>query len=168
MQLYYIYNIIECQLIAKISQLGHNTGMKALALKEKYLPLLKQIGLKATPERLYILDALNKTKKPLSVKDLKEDLKNVDQATIYRTMEVFVKNDVVSPVNLQHDHNHYELVRSDHHHHAICEKCGKVVDISKCDINTLEKQVKKVAAFKQINTHALEFFGICQACAKKK
>ncbi len=142
--------------------------MNTEKLKEKYHPLLKNIGLKATPERLLILEVLNKTKKPLSVRDLKDKLKNINQATIYRSMEVFVSNKVVHPINFQHDHNHYELVRSDHHHHAICQRCGKVVDISKCDINTLEKQVKKMAGFSKINTHALEFFGICQSCAKKK
>jgi Fur family ferric uptake transcriptional regulator len=143
--------------------------MNLKALETKYRPLLQKAGLKVTPERLSILDVLNNVKKPTSVKDLKEKLKGkeVDQATIYRNMETLTKGNVIRSVNFQHDHNHYELVNDDHHHHLICENCGKVVDVSKCDTSKIEQQVKKLGNFATINSHALEFFGLCKNCVKK-
>lgn len=144
--------------------------MSLKTLETKYRPLLQTAGLKVTPERLAILNVLSKANKPLSVKDLKEKLKGteVDQATIYRNMESLTKGKVIRLVNFQHDHNHYEIISDKHHHHLICEKCGKVVDVSKCDTSKIEQQVKKIGDFAIINSHALEFFGLCKSCAKSK
>lgn len=143
--------------------------MNQKVLETKYRPLLQKVGLKVTPERLSILDVLGRVKTPLSVKDLKEKLKstNIDQATIYRNMESLTKSGVIRLVNFQHDHNHYELANEGHHHHLICEGCGKVVDVSKCDTSKIEQEVKKLGKFATINSHALEFFGLCKSCAKK-
>jgi Fur family transcriptional regulator, ferric uptake regulator len=138
--------------------------------KTQYLPLLRQAGLKATPGRLSILAVLDKSKKPLSVKDLKNKLKadDVDLATIYRTMEALAKHNMVRLVNFQHGHNHYELTdKNRHHHHLICEKCGKVVDISKCNTSKIEQEVRSLGNFAKINSHSLEFFGLCKTCARK-
>ncbi len=143
--------------------------MNRKALEIKFRPLLQKAGLKVTPERLAILNVLSKANKPLSVRDLKEKLRDteVDQATIYRNMESLTKSKVIRLVNFQHDHNHYEIISDKHHHHLICEKCGKVVDVSKCDTSKIEQQVKKLGNFATINSHALEFFGLCKTCAKK-
>lgn len=142
--------------------------MNRKALEIKFRPLLQKAGLKVTPERLAILNVLSKANKPLSVKDLKEKLRDteVDQATIYRNMESLTKSKVIRLVNFQHDHNHYEIISDKHHHHLICEKCGKVVDVSKCDTSKIEQQVKKLGNFATINSHALEFFGLCKSCSK--
>lgn len=146
----------------------HTIGMISTSTK-KFSPLLKTVGLKATPDRMAILDTLSKSKKPLSVKDLKEKLAkiDVDQATIYRNMEILAKNNLIRPVNLRHGHNHYELIENKHHHHLICENCGKIVDVSKCDTSKIENQIKKLGNFAKINTHALEFFGTCKTCSNK-
>lgn len=143
--------------------------MNQKVLETKYRPLLTKAGLKVTLERLSILNVLDKSKKPLSVKDLKTKLTGitVDQATIYRNMESLVKNGVIQHVNFQHDHNHYEIVSNNHHHHLICEQCGKVVDVSKCDTSKIEQELKKIGNFASINNHALEFFGTCKACKNK-
>lgn len=143
--------------------------MNISKLQTEYRPILKQAGLKATSERLFLLDTLKNAETPLSVKEIKEKLSKtgVDQATIYRNMETLIKSGLVRLVNFQHDHNHYEIVNENHHHHLICEKCAKVVDVSKCDTSKLEQQVKELGGFASINSHALEFFGLCKSCAKK-
>lgn len=156
--------------VDKKVSLRHTIGMIDNTVKGKYRPLLNQVGLKATPERLSILHVLHKAKKPLSVKELRDKLKNsdVDQATIYRNMESLLKNKLIQLVNFQHDHNHYEIIDETHHHHVICEKCAKIVDVSKCDTSKLEREIQTLSGFDSINSHALEFFGICNRCASKK
>lgn len=141
-----------------------------MTLKEKLTSILKTSGLKTTQERLSILEVLSKSKTPLSIRNIKEKLKEtqVDQATIYRTIEALVEKKIVRPVNFQHDHNHYEIIDNSHHHHIICETCGKVVDISSCNTDSLEKEIKQIGNFATINNHALEFFGICKSCNKNK
>jgi Fur family ferric uptake transcriptional regulator len=124
--------------------------------------ILKSHSLKVTPTRVMVLEILSKAKKPLSVKDIQKKLgQAIDLATLYRTFETLRFSGLVLEVDFKHGHSHYELATMKHHHHAICEKCGRVVDISKCDIKNLEKQVLKLSKFKKINSHSLEFFGIC-------
>lgn len=130
---------------------------------------LKGFGLKVTQPRLAILDSLNGSPVPLSAQEIHRKVKSAkaDQATIYRNLQTLATTGLIRRVNFQHDHNHYELA-GHHHHHVICENCGKVADISKCDITTMEKQAKAMSGFAQINSHALEFFGLCKNCAAKK
>ncbi len=129
---------------------------------------LRQAGLKATAGRIAVLTLLTASKKPLTIQDIQKQLKKQapDQATLYRMMGLLKDSGTIRQVNLEHPHAHYEY-SAGHHHHAICENCGKVVDISACNITKLETEVKKVAGFSRINHHSLEFFGICNSCTKQ-
>lgn len=129
---------------------------------------LREAGFKATPGRVAFLELLAKAKEPLSIQDILAKLKNksVDQATIYRIVDALRERGLIQYVNMEHGHAHIELVSPAHHHHAICQKCGTVVDISKCNIKNLENEVLKVSGFTKINRHALEFFGLCSSCGK--
>src|SRR5689334_18205952 len=125
---------------------------------EIYGTLLRQAGFKATPGRLALLKLFDKTKKPLSIKDIQKKLKqtNPDQATIYRIISALESKGIIRQVDVQHGHAHYELTSREHHHHLICEQCGKMVDISKCDTSKVERQALKIGNFSQINKHSLE------------
>lgn len=128
---------------------------------------LRNNKLKATPARLSILDLLAHTQKPLSIKDINVKIKGaIDIATLYRTVETLQSIGLVTLIDFKHGHGHYELATGKHHHHLICESCGKIVDLAKCDITSLEKQAKKIGNFSQINHHSLELFGLCKDCAK--
>lgn len=132
--------------------------------------ILRNAGFKATPGRIAFLELVYKARKPLSIQDVLVKLKKhaIDQATIYRIVDALQGKGIIQYVNMEHGHAHFELVSPLHHHHAICESCGKVVDISKCNIKHLEDEVLKVSNFKNLNRHSLEFFGLCKSCAKPK
>jgi len=133
--------------------------------------LLRANGLKATPARAVVLALLQKTRKPLSIAAIHKRLKNsaIDLVTVYRTMASFEGKGLIRQVDLRHGHAHYELATADvaHHHHLICENCGKIVDISQCDTSGLEKQALKIGGFAKLTKHSLEFFGLCKTCARK-
>ncbi len=139
-----------------------------ITLDSTKLGTLTTAGLKVTPARLLVLEVLTNTEKPLSIQDIQKKLgkKSADQATVYRTIEIFKKNGIVRQVNFEHDHAHFELNTNSHHHHIICQNCGKVVDISNCNITSLEKEILKKSGFKSIQKHSLEFFGTCNRCKK--
>lgn len=123
--------------------------------------------LKATPARLSILDLLAHSQKPLSIKDIYVKIKGaIDTATLYRTVETLQSIGLVTLIDFKHGHAHYEFNTGNHHHHLICEGCGIVVDLAKCDVSSLEKQAKKIGNFSKINHHSLELFGLCKNCAK--
>lgn len=136
---------------------------------QQYKSLLHDMGFKATPARLSVIGLFHKAQKPLSISAVQNHLKtaSIDLATIYRIIKALEKQKLIKQVDFQHGHAHYELATRKHHHHLICQKCGKVVDISKCDTSGLEKQALKIGGFTKINSHSLEFFGICRACKNK-
>lgn len=130
--------------------------------------LLHQAGFRATPGRLAVLDLLAKTQKPLSIKNIRSRLKrgDLDQATLYRMVSALEKARVLGAVDFRHGHAHYELAAREHHHHLICERCGKVVDVSACDTSKIQVQALKISGFAKITNHSLEFFGLCKSCAR--
>lgn len=132
-----------------------------------YSALLRARGFRATRGKMLILKSLETSHHPVSVGELLGKLKNkIDTVTVYRALEDMTDAGLVRKVDLQHPHAHYEFVDSArHHHHLVCKMCGKVEDVESCDPKHLEGRVlKKSKMFASIETHAMEFFGLCDEC----
>lgn len=126
---------------------------------------LKNQGYRVTKPRQELLKILSHY--PLTVQEISDALhkKNIqiDLASIYRSLELFVGMGIVHVIALGEDKKRYELVDAHHHHHhLVCNQCGAIEDIT-LNENTLMKEVNKKSSFK-IDHHHLEFFGICQKC----
>jgi Fe2+ or Zn2+ uptake regulation protein len=139
--------------------------------KEKFSMLLREGGYKATQSRLSLLQVLAKADKPLSIASIvKEVGSSVNQATLYRAVEALADVGIIRRIDMQHPHMHYELAGGKkHHHHLICKKCGRIEDVENCDVTEIEHAVlKKSKHFSVIQTHSLEFFGLCIKCNNGK
>ena len=125
-------------------------------------------GLKITKARLVILEAFSDRCHPLSAEGVfkKIKMRGIDFATVYRTLSSFEKAGILRKVDLHKDAQFYEINKH-HHHHAVCNKCGLVEEIDVCN---LEKDIAKISSklsdFRIINTHSLEFFGLCNKCGE--
>lgn len=129
------------------------------------LKKLKGSGYRLTKARQEVLKTL--TEKPQTVQEMYEILKKahveIDIASIYRTLEIFVEMGVVYAIDLGGDSKKYELVdKSHHHHHLVCNNCGTIEDIS-INEDYLSREVKKSTQF-AVDHHHLEFFGLCTSC----
>ncbi|MFA5132219.1 MAG: Fur family transcriptional regulator [Candidatus Paceibacterota bacterium] len=132
--------------------------------------LLREHGYRITPGRIALLSFLSRSKKPLTAGEIQKEMGEVmDKVTLYRALEDFVTSKIVGKINLQDTAAYYEFLHEDHHHHHIvCERCGKIEDIEHCEQANLQKEVLKSSKnFSIINSHSLEFFGLCKACSKK-
>lgn len=88
----------------------------------------------------------------------------VNKTTVYREVEFFKNEGLLSEVDLGDQVKRYELHSDDHRHHLVCVKCQKVEDIVlEGDLEALESHIKKSRNF-QVLRHSLEFFGVCSAC----
>lgn len=128
--------------------------------------ILRQAGYKATRPRVLVLRALQKTQKPLSIVGLHNNVgvTRVDRATVYRTMNDLVQAGIVARVDTGHAHAHFELPQ-EHHHHLICTSCHKIEDVHACGISqAATKTLRQSNTFASIDTHSLEFFGLCKQC----
>ncbi|MDB5244388.1 MAG: ferric uptake regulator, Fur family [Parcubacteria group bacterium] len=131
----------------------------------EFARLLREHGFRATFGRVALLTALQKAKKPVTVEYVVKNLKGkIDQANAYRAVEALEKKGLVRRIDLGHDHAHYELATGKHHHHLVCDSCGKIADVEIAEQKMERAALRAAREFKSIRTHSLEFFGTCQAC----
>ena len=127
--------------------------------------------LSVTAPRIAIVKTLFKEIKPISVADLHKilvkELPKINSTSIYRTLEALVKSGVVSRINTGKTYSSYEMIDGrKHHHHIICNKCGDMEDVEMCPVrSSVELYGNQTRKFKVIQSHSLEFFGLCTKCA---
>ncbi len=127
---------------------------------------LKNSGLSVTKHRVSVYELLKKNNQPQSIKVIHQKLQKtgIDQATVYRILMSFVKAKLVKQIDLGDEYTYFELVDEHDHHHVVCQKCKKISDFTGCGIEEVIAKALKQTGFTQINTHALELFGVCKSC----
>lgn len=125
--------------------------------------IFREYNIKATTQRLTIFGLLNITEHPLSALEIKKKLTNLDQVTIYRTLEQFTEVGLISKLTLSSNIAYYEYSLH-HHHHAVCTKCGLIEEIKGCMAPKIYKIKNNIKKFNIITGHSMEFFGICHLC----
>jgi Fe2+ or Zn2+ uptake regulation protein len=131
--------------------------------------LLRERSLRRTRRRLRMIEVLRAARRPLTARELREQLgeRNVDLATVYRTLERFVAASLASRVQLGDGTARYEMAGRSHHHHLVCTKCGAVESLATCQVGPLEDLALREHGFR-VARHSLEFFGTCQGCNPKR
>ena len=135
---------------------------------EKLKNILKAKGLRPTYQRLKILEYMDKHMDThptveMIFEALCHQLPTMSMTTIYNTLSAFLEKGLVSAVTITGTEVRYDFKVS-HHHHFLCKKCGKIIDIDvSCPLT--EKS--------GINGHHIDelhgyFKGICKHCLKKK
>ena len=110
--------------------------------------VLKSEGLRATKQRLEIWDELCSTDSHRDIETILADLKkkkiNVSRATLYRTIDVFVKHSLLKKITLDsgkflYEHNKKTITPK--HDHIVCEDCGEIFEFYDNKISTIEKKI---------------------------
>jgi Fur family transcriptional regulator, peroxide stress response regulator len=127
----------------------------------------KELGLKLTPQRLSILAYLEDNKCHPTADDIyrhvSKKFPTMSPATVYNTLETLKERGRLREITIEADKRHFDPDTS-RHHHAICEKCKKIVDIHvDFDLTATEKDL---SGFRITGSH-VEFYGLCSACSRK-
>lgn len=129
--------------------------------------IIKNSGLKVTEKRLKILNFLQLQSKPLTAEEISYNLK-INIVTCYRILESFSVAGLIYQTDFRQGKAFFEFQEKGHHHHHItCTKCGNREHINFCFEKDFKKQIKKSNHFNKIDSHMLEFFGVCKKCEKK-
>ncbi|NMA86034.1 MAG: transcriptional repressor [Tissierellia bacterium] len=134
-------------------------------VKEKF----KKEGYKLTTQRRVILDAIvENQEKHLNPEEIYDIVKirypEIGIATVYRTLQLLEKLNIIYKLNFDDGYNRYELNKSsDNHHHLICLKCGKVMEVKLDLLEKLENEIEEENGFKIVD-HNVKFFGYCASC----
>ena len=129
---------------------------------------LRKDSRKLTGPRQSILAVLRRQGRPMSNKQIHSSLgaDECDLATVYRSTRLLEQLGIVKRFDFGDGIARYELLRGGddgHHHHLVCTRCEKVVEVEDCFSCELEQRIAMRNGFKAV-THRLEFFGVCPAC----
>lgn len=128
----------------------------------------KEYKLKLTPQRLAILKFLEGNKEHPSAdtiyKAIAKKFPTMSFATVYNTLESLKKQGQIRELNFDPYKKRFDP-NPKPHHHAICTKCQKILDIHSdysLPIPKLESE-----EFEFTGNH-IEFYGLCSKCKVKK
>lgn len=139
---------------------------------ENIKSILKNKNYKLTSQRLEIINVLlERPDDHLNSEEIYEIIKktneNIGLATIYRNLKLFCELGVLTELDVGDGSARYDLNFDDdshQHHHLICKKCGKIIEVRGDYLDELEEMIEKKYNFK-ITNHKLKFYGVCLDCS---
>jgi Fur family transcriptional regulator, ferric uptake regulator len=132
--------------------------------------LLERHGVRATPRRVEVLAELSRERDDATAQELWSRLRSGNSttglATVYRTLALLSDAGVVDVLSHHSGEQCYRLCSEAHHHHLVCERCHRVVEVDECGldgwVNTAADRHGFVAT-----DHRVEISGICADCRHK-
>lgn len=122
--------------------------------REEHSIDLKDSNLKVTPQRIAVLEALNKLKDHPTADKIKEYVvknhPNIAVGTIYKTLETFVEKGLVKKVKTEQDVMRYDAILGKHHH-LYCKDTERIEDFFDDKLNDMLEDYfnkKKIPNFK--------------------
>lgn len=121
-----------------------------------------------TTQRLAIIEEFAALERFVTAKALHKRLMHkrsgIGLATVYRTLEMLQDVGAASAHAQPHGETAYLFCQPEHHHHAVCTKCGKVEDVPCRSVGRFARALDADLRF-TMTQHRLEFFGVCARCS---
>ncbi len=133
---------------------------------DTFISECKLRGLHVTLPRIAIYKMLLKQNGHPSAEDVFQGVRkehpNLSLATVYKTLEMLAENDLIAKVTPLHDVARYDC-NNQFHHHFVCLRCRKIVDIESEDLNRLSVP-KELNEKYTITGYQVQFEGLCHSC----
>jgi len=121
-----------------------------------------------TKQRMTIIEEFAALGRYVTAKELHRRLarnrSGIGLATVYRTLETLLGVGAASAQPQPRGETAYLFCPTEHHHHAVCTKCGKVEDVPCRSVGRFARALSSALRF-TLTQHRLEFFGVCARCA---
>lgn len=139
-------------------------------LDAQVIAQLRGRGLRVTEDRLAIWRELAAARDHMDADALYAQLRRKglkgSRATVYRTLDLFVKADLVSKIRATEQRFLYEIAAGRRHHdHLVCTSCGKIVEFENDEIERLQDQIAARHGF-TLAGHVMRLSGLCAECRR--
>jgi Fur family ferric uptake transcriptional regulator len=128
---------------------------------------LKQRGLRMTPQRQLILDAVASMHGHVSAEQVYQHVvrafPDVNISTVYRTLEVLEELGVVRHTHFHDGVAQYERTDAARHHHMVCARCGADAEIELEVLQPLADELERRYGFEADLAHSA-IVGVCRLC----
>ena len=131
---------------------------------------LREEGYRQGGARSAIIELLGRQPCCLSAIEIFDTLRaegrHVGIASVYRVLELLVEHRLVQRVEVGAGHVRYEPVHrnGDHHHHIVCDDCGRVEAFSDPKLERALHEVESKVGY-SIAGHEVVLHGECADCA---
>jgi Fur family ferric uptake transcriptional regulator len=97
---------------------------------------------------------------------LRADGRRVGIASVYRVLEQLSERDLVQRIDLGAGIARYEpaLESGEHHHHLVCDDCGKVEAFADSELEAVIHKVERKTGY-SVAAHDVVLRGACRDCA---
>ena len=131
---------------------------------------LSEAGHRAGGARGAVIDLLSKQRCCLSAQEVSDRLDragtDVGLASVYRALDLLHEMGLVQRVEIGEGGSRYEpvLPGGEHHHHAVCDSCGKVTEF---EDEKLERALERLSGrlSYSMRAHDIVIRGDCARCA---
>jgi Fur family transcriptional regulator, ferric uptake regulator len=131
-------------------------------------------GCRLTAQRRAVIEVIQNAKAHLDAGSLlalaRKREPNIDRATVYRTIELLKKLQLIDELDLMHlegEKHYYEVKTRRDHVHLACFRCGRIEEFSSSLFERLKAEISRQSGF-TIRVMRLEVGGNCRACAAQK
>ena len=87
----------------------------------------------------------------------------VGRATVFRTLDALEEIGAIERLDLPSGEHAYVGCEAAHHHHIVCSRCGRSVEIDDAGLRPVVREVGRQTGFR-VDEHRLELFGVCPGC----
>lgn len=129
---------------------------------------LDEAGYRITEPRRLVSRLIADRRGHFTAADLVDDAKSrrlgIGRATVFRALDLFEGLGMVERLDLPSGEHAYVPCEPIHHHHVICSRCGRTEEIDDPGIDAVTGAIGRRTGYR-IESHRLEIFGLCPACA---
>jgi Fur family ferric uptake transcriptional regulator len=136
----------------------------------KLIEELKSHGIRVTPQRAIILDAIEGMNGHFTAEDVYASVQKVSPyvniATVYRTLDLLKELEMITDSDMGTSAIHYALRTHGPHHHAICRTCGRSFEFPHRLLEPVIAKLDVDFAF-VADAHHVVIFGWCTQCLQQ-
>ncbi len=151
--------------------------MVLMTTTEPLVDALGQAGYRLTEPRRIVAELVSERDGHFTANDLITDAQERDlgigRATIFRALDLFTELEMLERIDLPNgDHAYVSCLPDYHHHHVICQRCGKVTEVEDLGLGQALRSMERLTGWR-VEKHRLELFGCCPdgqeagACTKR-
>tara|TARA_Y100000591_G_scaffold20750_1_gene15298 strand:- start:1082 stop:1516 length:435 start_codon:yes stop_codon:yes gene_type:complete len=133
----------------------------------KFKDILKNEGLRYTKQRQKVWDEIKSSAEHRDAEEIYIEInkssksnpgEKVSRATVYRTIDVLVKNNLVRKMELGDGRALYEhKIDEKHHDHIICVETGKIIEFFNEELEKIQEEIVKEHGYELVR-HVHQLF----------
>jgi Fur family ferric uptake transcriptional regulator len=124
-------------------------------------------GRRLTQQRALLLELIEGANGHLDADEIyrlaKERDERISLSTVYRTLSLLKRLDLVAELHFSENHHHYEPKSETEHYHLVCLSCGQVTEFHLPIADSIHRTLAERYSF-EVTSTSIDVSGYCHQC----